>query len=229
MEYSGKDSYQDVSVYLYQPAKSMSNVDRQRELGFCNPKSPVYFNNTYIQQRGCLPAGVMDVSSCLPGNPKIYMSQPHFFGSSAALREALIGMRLPNIDDDGTVIGIEPISGAVVFAQQRTQLNLGVINGGLFSLKHLTSQIIPMVWFNETASFDSATRAQLLGLDHVRSRTLVVGILFYVLMAAAIVGFVSLLVVQRLRSQSDHFEHRLLFTDEEEEEDAHREPLSAIE
>jgi hypothetical protein len=131
MEYYGQSSYQSVPVYLYHPAKSMNNIDLQRELGFCNPDTPVFFNNTYIQQKGCLPAGVMDVSSCLPGNPKIYMSQPHFLGSPAALRETMIGMHEPNPKDDGAEIGIEPATGAVVFAQQKTQLNLGVTNGRL--------------------------------------------------------------------------------------------------
>lgn len=107
LEYFDQSSYQGVPVYLYHPAKSMNNIELQRELGFCNPNTPVYFNNTYIQSKGCLPIGLMDVSSCLPGNPNIYMSQPHFSGSPAALREALIGMREPNSKNDGTEIGIE--------------------------------------------------------------------------------------------------------------------------
>lgn len=131
MEYFDKKDYEDVPVYLYKPAKSMNNIDRQRELGFCNPNSPIYFNNTYIQPKGCLPSGLMDVSSCMPGNPKIYISQPHFYGSSAALPDSVIGMRAATFENDETVLGVEPATGVVAFAQQRTQLNLGVINGKL--------------------------------------------------------------------------------------------------
>ncbi|KAI6177366.1 Lysosome membrane protein 2 [Aphelenchoides bicaudatus] len=218
LEYYGQSSYQSVPVYLYHPARSMNNVDLQRGLGFCNPNSPIYFNNTYIQQKGCLPAGVMDVSSCLPGNPRIYMSQPHFLGSPSALREALVGMREPNSKDDGTEVGIEPSTGAVVFAQQKTQLNLGVTNGRLIALKNLSPQILPIVWFNESASFDPDTRDQLLGVTHLRSRTFLAGIVLYLLFGSVLIGLIAMLVMRRLRSQSENIEHRLLFSEDEEAE-----------
>lgn len=71
------------------------------------------------------------MSSCLPGNLNIYMSQPHFYNSHPALREALVGLHDPSQEEDETVIGIEPTSGVVVFAQQRTQISLAVMNGNL--------------------------------------------------------------------------------------------------
>lgn len=34
----------------YHPSKSWNDISLQRKLGFCNPQSPVYFNNTYVQE-----------------------------------------------------------------------------------------------------------------------------------------------------------------------------------
>jgi hypothetical protein len=38
-------------VYVYRPGKSMHDPMLQKEMGFCNPDTPVFFNNTSVQQR----------------------------------------------------------------------------------------------------------------------------------------------------------------------------------
>ncbi|KAI6215453.1 hypothetical protein M3Y94_00386700 [Aphelenchoides besseyi] len=207
LEYNGKMDFQGVPVYLYHPAKSMNDVERQRELGFCNPQTPTYFQNTYIQHNGCLPAGLMDMSSCLPGNPRAYISQPHFYGSNSALRDALRGMPEPTKSDD-TIIGIEPASGVVTFAQQHTQLNLGLINGTLSSFANMTSRIIPIIWLNDSAVFDTDTRAQLLQLSNYRSYSFGFSLAFYVFAFICTLSIVGIYIVRR-RQESD-IEHTLL-------------------
>lgn len=69
------------------------------------------------------------------------------------------------------------------------------------ALEKLSPRIIPIVWFNETASFDPATRDQLLGVAHLRSRTFVGGIVFYLLFGSALIGIVALVIMQHLRRQ----------------------------
>jgi hypothetical protein len=63
------------------------------------------------------------MSTCLPGNPRIYISQPHFKGSPDELREAIEGMP-PAMDDDLSVFNIEPITGVIVEVQQRQRFVL---------------------------------------------------------------------------------------------------------
>lgn len=72
----------------------------------------------------------MDVSSCLPGSPHIYISQPHFYGSPPQVRRALNNVSEPN-QNDQTFLKIEPTTGAVIEVKQRSQINLGFITGKL--------------------------------------------------------------------------------------------------
>jgi len=215
-----------VWTYQYQPAKTMNDVDLQRQLGFCNPKTPKYFDNTYVQQDGCTPSGLMDVSSCLPGKPRIYISAPHFYGSHPALRQALNGISEPT-SDDGTVLGIEPKAGAVVFAQQKSQLNVGIINGSLASLNNMSAHIVPIIWLNESAIFDEATRAQLMQLQSIFALVGTLSVILYAL--SAVCAFViAFSAIGRLRQRSDDLV--LLLQDDEDnlsnrgENDAHEDP-----
>lgn len=200
MERIGSKTYEDVPLYTYGPASSMHDIDLQKANGFCNPNTPRYFNNTYIQPKGCAPVGVMDVSSCIDGNARIYMSQPHFFGSHPALHDAIEGLAPASEDNDNTVLGIEPATAVVVFADQRTQLNVGVINGGLPSLKAMGPRIIPLIWIRELATFDAATRKQLLMLTGIRGGVFVASIVSFLLFCSAFVG-TGIIIVLRSRQQ----------------------------
>ncbi|CAD5222398.1 unnamed protein product [Bursaphelenchus xylophilus] len=202
LERTGSRNYEGVWVYTYGPSRNMHDIDLQRGLGFCNPNSPRYFNNTYIQEKGCAPMGIMDVSSCMPGNPRIYISQPHFYGSHPAVHDAIDGLA-PISDNDKTEIGIEPATSAVVYADQRTQLNLGVINGGLPSLSTVSPRIIPLIWLRDSASFDEGTKAQLSGLAGTKKDIFIASIGTFLFFCLSIVAFGVIFAVRSRQQESD--------------------------
>lgn len=51
LEHFGYSTDVGTHVYRYRPSKSMQDVALQKEMGFCNPFTPVFFNDTSIQQR----------------------------------------------------------------------------------------------------------------------------------------------------------------------------------
>ncbi|CAD5217817.1 unnamed protein product [Bursaphelenchus okinawaensis] len=202
MERTGSTSYENVEVYTYGPSRNMHDIDLQRANGFCNPNSPRFFNNTYIQESGCAPSGVMDVSSCLPGNPRIYMSQPHFYGSHPAVHDAIDGLKSPS-EDDKTELGIEPTASVVVYANQRTQLNLAIINGGLPSLENIQPKIVPLIWIHEVATFDNNTKDQLKTLTAAKRYVFFVSVGTFLCFCFFIVGFGVLFAISSRKQDAD--------------------------
>lgn len=94
-----------------------------------NQRTKEYFLICYLEK--CSPAGLLDLSSCVPGNPRIYASQSHFLNSPNALVNSVVGMAQPSLITDQTFLDLEPLSGVIVNAERRSQLNVGVLNGKL--------------------------------------------------------------------------------------------------
>jgi len=166
MEVEQESEFRNIGVFEYGPAASMNNITLQKELGFCNPAAPRFFNDTEIQPNGCSPIGLMDVSSCIPGNARIYISQPFFYGCPAALHQAIDGLRRPT-DDDRTFVQIQPEAGVVIRAIRKSQLNVGFIKGNIHFLSKVRDTIIPLLWINESAVFDSQTESMINELSTV--------------------------------------------------------------
>ncbi|KAE9553193.1 hypothetical protein FO519_003589 [Halicephalobus sp. NKZ332] len=160
MEVQQESEFHNIAVYEYGPAASMNNITLQRELGFCNPAAPRFFNDTVIQPIGCSPVGLMDVSSCIPGNARIYISQPFFYNCPAALHEAIDGIRR-STENDRTFVQIQPEAGVVIRAIRKSQLNVGVIKGKISFLSQMKDTIIPLLWLNESAVFDPQTESMI--------------------------------------------------------------------
>jgi lysosome membrane protein 2 len=180
MDHKGYATFEDVPSYRYGPSRSMNDIQLERSLGFCNPASPIFFQDSYIQEKGCSPPGILDASSCLPSSPRIYISQPHFLNSPPPIREALVGLKEPSESSDSTFVDIEPKSGVVVQAKRRSQINVGVLRGNLVSLQNMSNIIVPIIWLNETAVFDADTRAQLLQLVSIAHTSKTVSIVLLV-------------------------------------------------
>lgn len=208
-----------IPIFRYSQADSFLDVATQRSQGFCNPKSPAYFNSS-VQEIGCAPSGLLDMSSCLPGNPRILWSASHFRNTATALR--LDGMAAPS-DADLSFFDIEPITGAVVGVKQRSQLNLGMLNGNFGFAKEMKSLVVPIIWINESAIIDPQTRSQLLvpvetmfysfagGLGLI-----VFGLLSLVCFAGLFIGFRLADRRRRIQSQTaDDDPHTPLVTAEE--------------
>uniref|UniRef100_A0A1I7WMB8 CD36 family protein n=1 Tax=Heterorhabditis bacteriophora TaxID=37862 RepID=A0A1I7WMB8_HETBA len=111
---------------------------------------------------GCLPAGLLDIGHCQPGEPRVYLSQAHFLNSPYDVWSSVSGLAKPTFENDDTFVDLEATSGVPVNAKRVMQLNIGMVKGNLNILVNTTNVIIPVLWMNETASFDEGTRDQLL-------------------------------------------------------------------
>lgn len=78
-----------------------------------------------------MPTTLLDLSQCAPGQPRVYSSNAHFLYAPIQLLESIDGMEKPDPIKDETSIDIEPLTGVVIQAKERTQLNVGVLRGNL--------------------------------------------------------------------------------------------------
>lgn len=80
------------------------------------------------------------MSSCLPGNPRIFLSAPHFRHAPKGLRKSIDGIcntaseeeeetEGGEEEEDDSFYDIEPYSGVAVHVQQRFQMNIGMLKG----------------------------------------------------------------------------------------------------
>jgi len=209
LEYKQTTYSQGIANIRYSPADSMNDVDLQKTIGFCNPKTPMFFNDSQVQQDGCTPSGVTDMGSCVPGNPRVYMSQPHFKNSPIELNEAFEGM-VPPSQDDLSHFDIEPLTGVIVEVRQRSQLNLGMLRGNLNLCKNMRADLIaPIIWINESAIIDPTTRDQVLEATSVVAKSFLAGLVMVILGILFIISFIGVFVGRKLakkRQQEDQLE-----------------------
>ncbi|KAK6039650.1 CD36 family protein [Cooperia oncophora] len=78
MDFLRRSDFQDVTAFRYGLPSKMFDPKIPRNRGFCNRNGTPTFFNASIQIPGCLPKGLLDIGRCLPGTPRIYISNPHF-------------------------------------------------------------------------------------------------------------------------------------------------------
>ena len=207
MENVGSVVIDGIPSNIYHPSKSMNDISLQKQLGFCNPKSPIYFTDPYIQEKGCLPYGIMDVSSCLPGSPPIYISQSHFLGSPPELRQQVIGIREPNQKTDQTYLNIEPTTGIIIRAHQRSQINLGFLTGQFTILQKMSNVIIPMIYLEEEAFIDADTYSELMqGITTLQNSRILAAVLTF-FGAIFLLAFTILTILEKAHHSSNYPEN----------------------
>uniref|UniRef100_A0A1I7ZNN7 Lysosome membrane protein 2 n=1 Tax=Steinernema glaseri TaxID=37863 RepID=A0A1I7ZNN7_9BILA len=207
MEYKRDARYAGVPIFRFGVPASMNDPTLPQNQGFNNPESPRFFNDSSVQSKGALPAGLMDLSGSLPGAPRIYMSQPRFLHCPAAVLHAVDGIEEPNPEEDETYVDIEPTTGVVIHARRVSQLNLGMLSGGVRQSGKMVDTITPMIWLRETISFDEETRQELLNrvvfINHVAYvggvAFLTIGILLWVLFT--LIAVVNKLMRNRAEDQ----------------------------
>lgn len=150
-------------------------------------------NSKQIDDSRCYLDGLMDLSACQRGAP-IAASAPHFYAADPMLAAAA-GLK-PDKRRHETHLDIEPMTGAVMRAASRAQINAFVEQPALdFAdssiIGNMTAMIAPIMWIEETAEIDEKSandfKAQLLNTVHklrVASwGSIVLGLLLVVLVA----------------------------------------------
>ncbi|XP_072311485.1 lysosome membrane protein 2c isoform X2 [Eucyclogobius newberryi] len=145
-EYEEDVSVKGIPGYRFSPptkvfASAKVNPDNA---GFCVPAG------------NCLGSGVLNVSPCKQGAP-ILMSSPHFYQGDDTFVQAVFGME-PKKEWHQTSIDLNPLTGIVLQAAKRLQVNVFVQKIGVFSQTgNVRNVVFPVVWLNESAVIDDAS------------------------------------------------------------------------
>lgn len=93
--------------------------------------------------------GVLDVSSCIDGNPPIYISHPHFMEGNSSLFEHFEGLQ-PNKSVHESFAHIHPRLSVPLYGVSKMQLNLKLNHFGNFYRNIPDGIILPLAWIETT-------------------------------------------------------------------------------
>ncbi|XP_015748766.1 PREDICTED: lysosome membrane protein 2-like [Acropora digitifera] len=133
---------------------------------FTAPKELYLSGDVYPPNKGfcvpqCLPSGCLNVSLCQPQNPPVVISPPHFYLGNESLVKAVTGLH-PNKRLHQTFVDIEPITGIVMNAAKRVQINVALQS--VDTLEQTTGKfqdvIFPVMFASETGMISDAKAAE---------------------------------------------------------------------
>lgn len=108
-------------------------------------------NKGFCVEPGCLPSGLLNVSLCRPMNPPLVVSSPHFYQGNKSLLKTINGLH-PTKSAHETFLDVEPLTGRVMRAAQRLQINVALES--VNTLKQTTgkfkSVFLPVMFVSET-------------------------------------------------------------------------------
>lgn len=105
--------------------------------------------------------GVLDVSSCIDGNPPIFISHPHFMEGDTSLFEHFEGLH-PNQSLHDSFAHIHPRLSVPLYGVSRMQLNLKLNRFGNLYKNIPDGIILPLAWIETTTDeFPESIKARL--------------------------------------------------------------------
>uniref|UniRef100_A0A5F5PG43 Scavenger receptor class B member 2 n=2 Tax=Equus TaxID=9789 RepID=A0A5F5PG43_HORSE len=150
------------------PAEILANTSDNA--GFCIPEG------------NCLGSGVLNVSICKNGAP-IVMSFPHFYQADEKFVSAIDGMH-PNKDYHETFVDINPLTGVILRAAKRFQINVYVRKLDEFSeTGNIRTLVFPVMYINESVLIDQETASR---LKSVINTALIITNIPYIVMALGV-------------------------------------------
>ncbi|XP_034402684.1 lysosome membrane protein 2c [Cyclopterus lumpus] len=167
-----------------------------------SPPSKVFANKTVnpanagfcVPAENCLGSGVLNVSPCKQGAP-IVMSSPHFYQADEKYVQGVFGMR-PQKEQHQTMIDINPLTGIIVQAAKRLQVNVNVEKIPVFSQTgNVRTVIFPVVYLNESVVIDDSSARKLQKI--LVQRNVVVNIPFMLIGLGIILGGVFMFLMCR--------------------------------
>ncbi|XP_077157247.1 lysosome membrane protein 2 [Paroedura picta] len=166
-----------VPAYRFVPPLSFyeSGAVNKDNAGFCVPAGH------------CLKAGVLNISTCMQGAP-IILSSPHFYMSDEEYIKSIDGMH-PNKEDHETFLDINPMTGLLVRACKRLQINVYVRSlSGFFQTGNIRTMIFPVLHLNESVLLDDDSAAKLKAV--VFESSVLTSIPYIVMALGVLFGFV---------------------------------------
>lgn len=169
LTFSKYESVQGLPAFRYKvPAETLAN--NTDNAGFCIPKG------------NCLGSGVLNISICKNGAP-IIMSFPHFYHAEEKFVSAIEGMH-PNKDYHETFVDINPLTGLILRAAKRFQVNVYVRKFDDFAeTGNIRTMVFPVMYFNESVSIDKENAGRLKSMVNT---TLIITNIPYIIMALGV-------------------------------------------
>ncbi|XP_063103312.1 lysosome membrane protein 2 [Cavia porcellus] len=167
--FSDYESIEGLPAFRYKvPAEILANTSENA--GFCLPDG------------NCLGSGVLNVSICKNGAP-IIMSFPHFYQADEKFISAIRGLH-PNKEDHETFVDINPLTGIILRAAKRFQINIYVHKlDDFIETGDIQTMVFPVMYLNESVLIDKETASR---LKSVINTTLIVTNIPYIIMALGV-------------------------------------------
>uniref|UniRef100_A0A667GSC6 Scavenger receptor class B member 2 n=1 Tax=Lynx canadensis TaxID=61383 RepID=A0A667GSC6_LYNCA len=167
--FSDFESVQGLPAFRYKvPGEVLANTSDNA--GFCIPKG------------NCLGSGVLNISICKNGAP-IILSFPHFYQADERFVSAIDGMH-PNKDYHETFVDINPLTGIILRAAKRIQINVYVRKFDDFvETGSIRTMVFPVMYINESVLIDKETASR---LKSVINTTLIITNIPYIIMALGV-------------------------------------------
>ncbi|XP_029507766.2 lysosome membrane protein 2c [Oncorhynchus nerka] len=181
--YEEESSVMGVPGYRFSPpSKVFANTTENA--GFCSPPG------------NCLGSGVLQVSACKQDAP-IVMSSPHFYQADEKFVKDIFGMK-PNKEQHETIIDINPLTGIVLQAAKRLQVNVFVEKIPVFSQSgDIRTLVFPVLYLNESVVIDEVSAKQLQVI--VAEGNIVVNIPFMLIGLGILLGVIFMVAQCRQR------------------------------
>lgn len=140
--------------FVYESDQTVKDINLLR---FTAPKDLYRSGDVYKPNKGfcvppgCLPTGLLNISRCQPLNPPVVLSPPHFYQSDKSLLKAVEGLN-PEKSKHETYVDIEPITGIVMRAAKRIQINVAVEPVKMFAPTNLNFSrvFLPVMYASES-------------------------------------------------------------------------------
>ena len=163
------ESVQGLPAFRYRvPEEILANTSDNA--GFCIPKG------------NCLGSGVLNVSVCKNGAP-IILSFPHFYQADERFISAIEGMH-PNKEYHETFVDINPLTGIILRAAKRFQINVYVEKiDDFIETGNVRTMVFPVMYVNESVLIDKETASR---LKSVVNTTLIITNIPYIIMALGV-------------------------------------------
>ncbi|XP_075462825.1 lysosome membrane protein 2 [Ascaphus truei] len=182
--YESSANVKKIPVYRFSPPEMVfANVSvNPNNAGFCVPAG------------NCLPSGLLNVRKCKQGAP-IILSSPHFYQAAEALVKDIVGMH-PNKEDHETFLDINPLTGILIRAARRMQVNVYVRKiDGYRVTGNIRTLVFPVMHLNESVLIDDKSAGK---LQSILLKTRVVSNIPFIIMALGIIfGIIFIVVVCR--------------------------------
>ncbi|KAM9450699.1 lysosome membrane protein 2c [Clarias gariepinus] len=163
------------------------------------PPSAVFANSTinpdntgFCVGGNCLSSGLLNVSVCKEGAP-IIMSSPHFYQADQKFVDDIFGMR-PRKEEHETAIDIHPLTGLVVQAAKRLQVNVFIEKISAFSQTgDVKTLVYPVMYINESVLIDEDSAKKLRAVD--TQADVVINVPFFIIGIGIILGVVFIVLI----------------------------------